>query len=139
MKLKKMIYLLILMSMIFSFFAFTPDVALAAEDAPPVDPYTTPWCTQHAGCGRYGVRNRTDGWLQLYMTSMLTGEKHFFTVRSGDNVYIHVRPGQYMVTYVWWCSGKMGSWTKTWSLNQYWTDVFRCPGGFSTGLYRGSG
>ena len=125
--------------LIFSFLVFTPSVAKAAEGDPPVDPYAMPWCTQHEGCGRYGIRNRTDYWLQIYLTNLDTGEKGFFTIRSNDQAYLKVRSGFYQVTYVWWCSGKMDTMTKFWSLSQNWTDVFRCPGGFSHGIYRSDG
>ncbi len=137
MKFKKMTYLLILMSMIFSFFAFTPDVALAADDAPPVDPYTMPWCLEHEGCHRFGIKNQTDSWLQVYTTNLQTSEKKFFTIRSGDTIFLKGRPGSYMWDFVWWCSGEMDTWhVHQAPLNSNWVIRFRCPGGFAGGIYR---
>ncbi|OQY29026.1 MAG: hypothetical protein B6I38_08635 [Anaerolineaceae bacterium 4572_5.1] len=135
---KKSILFSLTILLIFAFFASTPSVAVAESEDPPVDPWVLqPWCLEHAGCGKYGLRNRTDYWLQVYLTKTDSGETGFFTVRPNDNAYITLIPGQYESTYVWWCSGEMETWTTVWPANQYWTDVFRCPGGYSNSIWRG--
>lgn len=94
------------------------------------------WCVNHTGCHKYGVRNKTDSWLQVTMEKKSTGETEFFSIQSGRTQLITVRPGAYHVDYVYWCDGEQGTYSASWPINEQWIDVFKCPQGYVTSIYK---
>ncbi len=104
------------------------------------DPQPTPenpwmlqnWCLDHIGCVKYGVRNRTDSWVQIELKESDTGVTGFFSVRSKSFGQITLIPGQYTVKYTWWCDGKAKTFSDVKSLGS-WVDVFKCPQGLISG------
>lgn len=147
MNLKKFL-LAISMVLIFTFAAVAPRQAHAEDfgpwakggtnpwagswtrNEPQADPWTLqPWCLQHVGCGQYKIRNRTDSWVQIYLTRGDTLETGFFTIAPGSNNAITLIPWLYQATYVYWCNGEMQTLTTLWNISGNWTDIFRCPGG----------
>ena len=91
----------------------------------------------HEGCHRFGVRNKTDGWLQIHTTNLRTEEKAFFTVRSGDTVFLKGQPGPYMWDFVWWCGGEMETWHVPQApLTSFWLIMFKCPAGYAGAIFK---
>ena len=90
------------------------------------------WCYEHAGCHRFGIRNRTDSWLQILATELQTGEVSFVSIRPGANAFLTARPGPYRWQFTWWCGGKMDTWDVPQApLNNNWILRFGCPEGYS--------
>ncbi|MBS1249722.1 MAG: hypothetical protein MAG431_01304 [Chloroflexi bacterium] len=156
MNLKKSLFTTFML-LIFSFVAFAPRPALAGDgdpwtwpgpwagggtstwagswtrNAPQAGPWTLqPWCLKHVGCGKYIVRNRTDSWVQIYLTRGDTLESGFFTIRPGANASITLIPWVYQAHYVYWCNGEKEVFTTLWTIVGK-KDVFRCPEGPSRG------
>jgi hypothetical protein len=87
------------------------------------------WCSDHTGCVKYDVLNRTDSWLQVELKESDTGVTGFFSIRSKSTGQITLIPGQYSVKYTWWCDGEAASFSVVKSLGS-WIDEFKCPQGF---------
>lgn len=141
MKKKVIIFALLLASLLISSAAL-PKQAIAQDEDPETNPWVFQnWCLEHLGCGRYGIHNYTNGWLQIYLTDHNTGQKGFFTVppkgpTSDGYEFITLRPGNYQAKYVYWCGGDMRTFEINWPLNQFWTDIFRCPQGYAGSIRR---
>ena len=89
------------------------------------------WCLNHLGCGDFGIRNKTDGWLQITMTYGPTGESEFFSFAPKSRHFVTMRPGSYYHNITAWRNGKMNNWDLYMvSLpgNQFWEYEFKCFG-----------
>lgn len=146
----KKILIFIFLIIVFLFVASTPSPAMAVDfgpwaeggtnpwagswtrNEPQAGPWTLqPWCMRHVGCNKYHIRNRTDSWLQIYLTRGDTLETGFFTIAPGTNRSITLIPWLYQSSYVYWCNGEMNAVTRLWRVAGR-TDIVRCP----TGLQR---
>jgi hypothetical protein len=104
------------------------------ENKPQAGPWTLqPWCLEHEGCVQYHIRNRTDAWVQIYLTRGDTIESGFFTVRPGANGAITLIPWLYQAHYVYWCNGNMKVYTTLWPVGGNQVDTVRCPRGVIRG------
>lgn len=89
------------------------------------------WCLTHLGCGDFGVRNKTDSWIQITMTYGPTGESQFFTFPPKTRSFVTLRPGSYYYNITGWCGGKMHNWDiyyMSLPANQFLEFGFRCSG-----------
>lgn len=126
---KKGLFVILLLSLVFIASAAIPAAAVAQDDTDDDTWIFQDWCYTHVGCGRFGLKNKTDGWLQVTLTYPETGEQGFFTVPPKGYEFITLRPGSYTQKYVYWCDGKMYEkdfWNTTMPYNQFWTVVWRC-------------
>jgi hypothetical protein len=99
-------------------------------DTSPENPWMLQnWCADHTGCVFYEVSNRTDSWLQIQLKESDTGVTGFFSIQSKAIGRITLIPGNYTVTYTWWCGGKEKSLTENKGVGSY-MDIFKCPQGF---------
>lgn len=138
MKNRKFLFITVLFVILAIGSAAMPEPAIA-QDEPDDNPWVLQdWCLTHLGCSKAGTKNKTDGWLQIYLTSNWDGESGFFTIPPKGTGWITLRPGQYTATYVFWCNGKMRTQTYyTWPMNEFWRyDIFTCPWGYTYSIRR---
>lgn len=135
---KKYILFAILFAALFMVSAGVATDAMAQDDVDD-DPWVfQDWCLNHVGCGKWGLRNKTDGWLQVMITDDETGETGFFSVPPKGRNFITLRPGKYHGVFYFWCGGKQHSfdyWGWRFPANQFWEQMFKCTGGTRFGIW----
>lgn len=110
--------------------ASLPGTVVAQDDTDDNPWVLQDWCLTHVGCGKFGIANKTDGWLQVYLEEVDTGEKGFFSIPPKGYNFITARPGPYLSTYIFWCDGEMRTIDfggRAMPVNQFWRKIiFSC-------------